>query len=107
MMMDIIYNPDRTSFHGMDCISGGINIIILNNNYFKINISYHLLDNLLMETDEPINQNVVSEDVNRNHFLDNLIMEVDETLNPNVVLPDVNTNPNANKFKNSDNVMVS
>ena len=60
-----------------------------------------------METDEPTNQNDVSEDVNRNHFLDNLIMEVDETLNPNVVLPDVNTNPNANKFKNSDNVMVS
>jgi len=107
IMMDIINNPDRASFHVMDCISGGINIIILNNNYFKINISYHLLDNLLMETDEPINQNVVSEDVNRNHFLDNLIMEVDETINPNVVLPDVNTNPNANKFKNSDNVMVS
>jgi hypothetical protein len=42
-----------------------------------------------MESDEPINQNVVSDDVNSNHLLDNLIMEVDETLNPNVVLPDV------------------
>jgi hypothetical protein len=60
-----------------------------------------------METDEPINQNVVSDDVNSNHLLDNLIMEVDEILNPNGLLPDGNTNPNTNKFKNSNNVMVS
>ena len=32
MMMVIINNPDQTSFHVMDCISGGINIIILNYN---------------------------------------------------------------------------
>ena len=32
IMTYIINIPDRTSFHVMDCISGGINIICLNNN---------------------------------------------------------------------------